>query len=74
VYEVIQRQNNALIHGSPTGYRQVLMPRPEGKSTINRIGPDTRWLDSLGHGVLGSYVVCKGWRRSSASTRRSGTG
>ena len=56
VYEVIQRQNNALLHPSPIGYGLAMGP---GRRQINRIGPDARWRDALGHGVLGYYLICR---------------
>jgi hypothetical protein len=56
VYEVIQRQNNALLHPSPLGYGLAMSP---GRKQINRIGPDGRWRDALAHGVLGFYLVLR---------------
>lgn len=56
VYEVIQRQNNALLHPSPMGYGLAMSP---GRRQINRVGPDQRWRDALGHGVLGYYLICR---------------
>lgn len=60
VYEVIQRQNNVLLHGSPTGYRQAMSVDTEGRPRqINRIGPDRRWREALGHGALAYYFVAR---------------
>jgi uncharacterized protein YecA (UPF0149 family) len=60
VYDVIQRQNNVLLHGSPTGYRQAMSSDADGRPRqINRVGPDPRWRDSLSHGALGYYMVLK---------------
>ncbi len=60
VYEVIQRQNNTLLHGSPTAYRQTTSTDDQGGVRgLDRIGVDRRWRDSLGHGVLGYYFVCR---------------
>jgi hypothetical protein len=56
VYEVIQRQNNALLHPSPLGYGRAMSP---GRKQINRIGPDGRWRDALAHGVLRFYLVLR---------------
>jgi hypothetical protein len=56
VYEVIQRQNNAVLHSSPMGYGLAMSPGPR---QINRVGPDRRWRDALGHGVLGYYLICR---------------
>lgn len=56
VYEVIQRQNNALLHPSPSSYGLAMSP---GRRQINRVGPDPRWRDALGHGVLGYYLICR---------------
>jgi hypothetical protein len=56
VYEVIQRQNNALVHPSPIGYGLAMSP---GRRQINRVGPDQRWRDALGHGVLGYYLTSR---------------
>lgn len=59
VYDVIQRQNNTLLHGSPTAYRHAMSDAPGRGPQINRAGPDMRWRDSLGHGILGYYLVCR---------------
>jgi uncharacterized protein YecA (UPF0149 family) len=60
VYEVIQRQNNTLMHGSPSAYRQILATDGEGRTRgVDRLGVDRRWRDSLSHGVLGYYLICK---------------
>lgn len=60
VYDVIQRQNNTLLHGSPTGYRQTTSSDNHGRVRgPNRLGVDRRWPDSLAHGVLGYYFVCR---------------
>jgi hypothetical protein len=60
VYEVIQRQNNTLLHGSPTAYRQTTSTDDQGRVRgPDRLGVDRRWRDSLGHGVLGYYFVCR---------------
>jgi hypothetical protein len=56
VYEVIQRQNNALLHPSPMAYSLAMGP---GRRQINRVGPDPRWRDALAHGVLGYYLICR---------------
>jgi hypothetical protein len=60
IYDVIQRQNNALIHGSPSAYRQILATDSDGRTRgVDRLGADRRWRDSLSHGVLGYYLICK---------------
>lgn len=56
VYDVIQRQNNALLHPSPTGYGLAMS---QVRSQINRLGPDGRWRDALAHGALGFYLVIR---------------
>jgi hypothetical protein len=56
VYEVIQRQNNLLLHSSPTAYLQTLIP---GRGIPNRIGPDQRWREALGHGALAYYFITR---------------
>lgn len=55
-YDVIQRQNNALLHPSPIAYGLAMGP---GRQQINRAGPDPRWRDALAHGVLGYYSICR---------------
>lgn len=60
VYEVMQRQNNLLLHGSPSSYRQTMSVDAEGRPRhLNRIGPDRWWRDALSHGVLGYYLVSR---------------
>jgi hypothetical protein len=59
MYEVIQRRNNLLLHGSPTAYRQTIVERPNGQRQLNRIGPDRLWRETLGHGAGGYYMVCR---------------
>ena len=56
VYEVIQRQNNTLLHSSPVAYALAMSP---GRRHPNRVGPDPRWREALGHGVLGYYLICR---------------
>jgi hypothetical protein len=59
IYEVIQRQNNLLLHSAPTGYRQTMTSgsgRPRG---LNRAGPDNRWREALSHGAGGFYMTGK---------------
>ncbi len=60
VYQVIQRQNNALLHPSPLAYGLAMSP---GRQGINRIGPDGRWKDALAHGSLGFYLVVRVFAR-----------
>ncbi len=57
VYEVIQRQNNLLLHSSPTGYRQTIFAGSAGRRDLNRAGPDNRWREALGHGAGGFYMA-----------------
>lgn len=57
IYEVIQRQNNLLLHSSPTGYRQTIFTGPAGRRNLNRAGPDNRWREALGHGAGGFYMA-----------------
>jgi hypothetical protein len=56
VFEVIQRQNNTLLHSSPTAYGLAMSP---GRRMINRAGPDQRWRDAISHGSLGFYLVLR---------------
>ncbi len=56
IYDVIQRQNNALLHPSPIAYSLAMGP---GRGQINRIGPDQRWREALAHGVLGYFLICR---------------
>jgi hypothetical protein len=55
-YEVIQRQNNALLHSSPTALGIAMNP---GRRGPNRVGPDPWWRQALAHGVLAYYFVCR---------------
>jgi len=55
-FEVNQRQNNTLLHPSPTGYGLAMGP---GRRQINRVGPDARWAQALADGVLGFYMICR---------------
>lgn len=55
-YELIQRQNNALLHSSPTALSIVMTP---GRRGLNRVGPDPWWLQALAHGALAYYFVCR---------------
>lgn len=55
-YEVIQRQNNTLLHGGPTSLAVAMMP---GRRGFNRVGPDAWWPSALAHGVLGYYLICR---------------
>jgi hypothetical protein len=55
-YKLIQRQNNVLLHSSPTAL-SIAMTR--GRRQPNRIGPDPWWREALGHGVLAYYFVCR---------------
>lgn len=57
IYEVIQRQNNLLLHSSPTGYRQTIFSGPDGRRHLNRAGPDNRWREALSHGAGGLYMA-----------------
>jgi hypothetical protein len=56
VYQVIQRQNNALLHPSPLAYSLEML---DGRRGINRLGPDGRWRDALAHGALGFYLIIR---------------
>ena len=55
-YEVIQRQNNALLHSSPTALGVAMTP---GRRGLNVVGPDPWWRQALAHGVLAYYFVCR---------------
>ena len=60
VYDVIQKQNNVLLHGSPTAYKHAMTVDGDGRLRgVNRIGTDGRWLESLGHGALAYYFICR---------------
>jgi len=56
IYEVIQRQNNLLLHSSPSGFRQTITSGPDGRRQLNRAGPDGRWREALMHGA-GAYYM-----------------
>jgi hypothetical protein len=55
-YEVIQRQNNTLLHSSPTALGIAMTP---GRRGPNLVGPDEWWPEALRHGALAYYFVCK---------------
>jgi SEC-C motif len=55
-YQVIQRQNNALLHSSPTAFSLAMKP---GRAGLNREGPDQWWPQALAHGVLGYYLIAR---------------
>ena len=54
IYEVVQRQNNTLLHASPAGYSLAMSP---GRANVNRAGPDERWPDALSHGAAAFYLI-----------------
>jgi hypothetical protein len=55
-YEVIQRQNNTLLHASPTALGIAMSP---GRRGPNRVGPDQWWRQALAHGVLAYFFICR---------------
>jgi hypothetical protein len=55
-YELIQRQNNVLLHTSPTALGIAMMP---GRRGPNRVGPDQWWRQALAHGVLAYYLIAR---------------
>jgi hypothetical protein len=55
-YELIQRQNNTLLHSSPTALGIAMLP---GRRGPNRVGPDLWWPQALAHGALAYYFVCR---------------
>jgi hypothetical protein len=55
-YQIVQKQNNALLHSSRTAFSLAMTP---GRGGPNRIGPDRYWRQALAHGVLGYYFVCR---------------
>jgi hypothetical protein len=55
-YELIQRQNNTLLHSSPTALGIAMTP---GRRGPNRVGPDLWWPQALAHGALAYYFVCR---------------
>jgi hypothetical protein len=57
IYDLIQRRNNLLLHGSPTAYRQTVTVDADGRVHLNRIGPDSLWSESLAQGAGGYYFV-----------------
>ncbi|HMJ02274.1 MAG TPA: SEC-C domain-containing protein [Conexibacter sp.] len=59
IYEGIQRRNNLFLHSSPTAFRQTIAIDASGKRQLNRVGPDTRWSQSLRQGAGGYYLVCR---------------
>jgi hypothetical protein len=59
IYQVIQRRNNLLLHGSPTAYRQTVTVDADGRRHLNRVGADSLWSESLAQGAGGYYFVCR---------------
>lgn len=55
-FEVIQRQNNTLLHTSPTALGIAMKP---GRRGPNRVGPDSWWRQALAHGGLAYYFICR---------------
>ena len=55
-YELIQRQNNVLLHSSPTALGIAMTP---GRRGPNRVGPDGWWREALAHGALAYYFICR---------------
>jgi hypothetical protein len=55
-YQLIQRQNNVLLHTSPTALGIAMSA---GRRGPNRIGPDVWWPQALAHGVLAYYFICR---------------
>ena len=57
-YEAIKRRSNALLHGSPAAWRQLVDSTPQGLRI--RVGaPDHWWLEALRHAVLGHHLVIR---------------
>ncbi|MBS1894303.1 MAG: hypothetical protein JST59_23635, partial [Actinobacteria bacterium] len=59
IYDVMQRRNNLMLHPSPTGFRQTFFVDDEGHRTLNRLGPDSRWITALRDGAGGFYLVLR---------------
>jgi hypothetical protein len=57
IYEIFQRQNNLLLHSSPTGLRQTVTADGAGAHQLNRAGPDQRWREALMHGAGAFYMA-----------------
>lgn len=57
-YQAIKRRTNVFLHGSPTGWRQLVDATPTGMRI--RVGaPDHWWLEALRHAVLGYHLVAR---------------
>jgi hypothetical protein len=59
IYAVMQRRNNLLLHPSPTAFRQTFFVDENGHRTLNRLGPDSRWITALRDGAGGFYMVLR---------------
>ena len=57
IYDVMQRRNNLLLHPSPTAFRQTFAGG--GGKTLNRAGPDGRWVTALRDGCGAFYLVMR---------------
>ena len=57
-YDAIKRRSNALLHGSPAAWRQLVDRGPRGLQ-IRQGVPDHWWLEALRHAVLGHHLVVR---------------
>jgi hypothetical protein len=59
IYDVMQRRNNLMLHPTPTAFRQTFFVDDDGHRTLNRLGPDSRWITALRDGAGGFYMVLR---------------
>lgn len=59
IYDVMQRRNNLMLHPSPTAFRQTFVMAVNGNRTLNRAGPDERWIQALKDGAGAFYMVMR---------------
>jgi hypothetical protein len=58
IYDVMQRRNNLMLHPSPTAFRQTFVVTDQ-RRTLNRAGPDERWIQALKDGAGAFYMVMR---------------
>jgi hypothetical protein len=57
-YDAIKRRSNALLHGSPAAWHQLIDRGPNGLRIREGV-PDHWWLEALRHAVLGHHLVMR---------------
>jgi hypothetical protein len=58
-YEAIKKRANVLMHGAPTGWRQITDRGPSGEVRIRSGQSDHYWLQALNHAILGFHLTMR---------------